>query len=127
MSGRYVFSLVTKRFLGCGFIELFQAELGCCMLLVLWYWYRAGFLSTSACVCVGKLFKFLSPSKIFENILILENTAVLHTTLPPFPPAFIVSRVSDFLVASLQKTSCCLQRGSCTRDAAVSIHCKGQG
>lgn len=45
MAGRYVSSLVTKHVLGCGFTELFQAELGSCVLPVLWYWYRGGWFS----------------------------------------------------------------------------------
>lgn len=107
MPGRHVSSPVTKRFLGCGFIEGFQAELGCGMLLVLWYWYRAGFFSAFVCVGGGKLFQFLSPSKFFQNIFIVENTALAHNTSPPAPPASFHSylkRVSDFLVTSLQKT-----------------------
>lgn len=58
MAGRYVSSLVTKHVLGCGFTELLQAELGSCVLPVLWYWYRGGWFSALILCRWGKIIFF---------------------------------------------------------------------
>lgn len=120
MSGRYVSSLVTKRFLGCGFIELFQAELGCCMLLVLWYWYRAGFLSTSAHVGGGKLFKFKSFKNFWKYTYFRKYSCLAHNTssLPPsfhsfkgfwFLSSFPTENIMLFAERIMYQRCCCVQ------------------
>lgn len=113
MSSRHVSSLVTKRFLGYGFIELFQAELGCCVLPVLWCWYRAGL---SCFVQVkGKNFNFLS-FRIFEKYTYFRKQNTYNCSLPPSPHPgcqSFLKRVCDFLITFLQKACCCLQKTMC--------------
>lgn len=73
------------------------------------------------CAGGGKLFWSFNTSNIFENILILENTTVLHITLlwgffflfffSPSGYHSFLKRTSDFLVIYPWKVWCSLQKG----------------